>query len=168
VPVLGGGAAPAFADPGNGNSGDPPGSANGLAVGKPCAGCVGKADNKNPPGQFPNGSDANAGYECDRNNGIGKTNPAHTGCAESPLVPETPPVPVTPPAEVIPPVNVVTPPALVTAISPPSVSIPSVSVPARALPVTGSGVILQLLLGLAALVVGGAMTVMGRRRLTRA
>jgi LPXTG-motif cell wall-anchored protein len=51
---------------------------------------VGKADNKNPKGQMPNGSDHNNGYECDGNNGIGKTNPAHTGC--------TPPV-VTPPDE---------------------------------------------------------------------
>jgi len=61
------------ATPGNGN-------ASGHAVGEPCAGCVGKADNKNPPGQMPNGSDANAGYECDRNAGIGQQNPAHTGC----------------------------------------------------------------------------------------
>jgi hypothetical protein len=151
------------------------GNGNGQAVGKPCAGCVGKADNKNPAGQFPNGSDHNAGYECDRNNGIGQTNPAHTGCAESPPVPETPPVPVTPPNEVVPPAKGITPPgALTTAIplpgvsisgvSIPSVSIPSVSVPARALPVTGSAVLLELLLGLAALVVGGAMTVVSRRR----
>jgi hypothetical protein len=56
------------------------GNGAGAAVGKPCAGCVGKADNKNPPGQHPDGSDANAGYECDRNRGIGNTNPAHTGC----------------------------------------------------------------------------------------
>jgi uncharacterized repeat protein (TIGR01451 family) len=56
------------------------GNGGGQATGKPCAGCVGKADNKNPQGQMPNGSDNNAGYECDRNNGIGKTNPAHTGC----------------------------------------------------------------------------------------
>ncbi|MDQ1700538.1 MAG: hypothetical protein QOG34_2401 [Frankiaceae bacterium] len=56
------------------------GNGNGAAVGKPCAGCVGKADNKNPPGQYPDGSDPNAGYECDRNHGIGQTNPAHTGC----------------------------------------------------------------------------------------
>jgi hypothetical protein len=241
--VFGLGAAPAFADPGNGNSGDPPGNANGLAngngdgsgnasshatsgtggtfgdpnspqpiqhpesqnganahpgpysstrdgspslngngggqaVGKPCAGCVGKADNKNPPGQFPDGSDHNAGYECDRNSGIGKTNPAHTGCAVSPPVPETPPVPVIPPAEVTPPVKVAGAAAeIVTAVALPSVSIPtvsiptvsvpSVSVPTGALPVTGSGVLLELLLGLAALVVGGAMTVMGRRRLAR-
>ena len=58
---------------GNGNGG-------GNATGKPCAGCVGKADNKNPPGQFKDGSDHNAGYECDRNHGIGRSNPAHTGC----------------------------------------------------------------------------------------
>src|SRR5436853_4518651 len=55
---------------GNGNGG-------GQAVGKPCAGCVGKADNKNPKGQMPNGSDNNAGYEGDRNHGIARTNPAH-------------------------------------------------------------------------------------------
>lgn len=65
---------------GNGNGG-------GEAVGKPCAGCVGKADNKNPPGQLPGGSDANAGYECDTNHGVGRTNPAHTGCKPG----ETPP-----------------------------------------------------------------------------
>ncbi len=58
------------------------GQGKGKAVGKPCAGCVGKADNKNPHGQMPGPSDQNAGYECDRNNGIGKTNPAHTGCKE--------------------------------------------------------------------------------------
>lgn len=48
--------------------------------GKPCAGCVGNADNKFPPGQAPNGSDHNNGYECDGNSGVGKTNPAHSGC----------------------------------------------------------------------------------------
>ena len=56
------------------------GNGNGKATGKPCAGCVGKADNKNPQGQKPNGTDHNAGYECDRNHGIGRTNPAHPGC----------------------------------------------------------------------------------------
>jgi hypothetical protein len=59
------------------------GEGNGSAVGKPCAGCVGKADNKNPPGQLPGGSDNNAGYECDRNQGVGQGNPAHTSCAET-------------------------------------------------------------------------------------
>jgi len=59
------------------------GNGNGKATGKPCAGCVGKADNKNPPGQetsSPRTTFPNNGYECDNNNGIGKTNPAHTGC----------------------------------------------------------------------------------------
>ncbi|MCU1456527.1 MAG: hypothetical protein JWL73_619 [Actinomycetia bacterium] len=49
---------------------------------KPCAGCVGNADNKNPPGQAPNGLDHNAGYECDRNQGVGQSNPAHSGCTQ--------------------------------------------------------------------------------------
>ena len=70
------------------------GNGNGVANGEPCAGCVGKADNKNPQGQMPNGSDHNAGYECDRNHGIGASNPAHTGCT-APVV--TPPVVHLPP-----------------------------------------------------------------------
>ncbi|HEX2039132.1 MAG TPA: hypothetical protein VHF47_05280 [Acidimicrobiales bacterium] len=62
--------------------GSPSGNGNGTgqATGKPCAGCVGNADDKNPRGQASNGSDHNAGYECDRNHGVGRTNPAHTGC----------------------------------------------------------------------------------------
>ena len=60
------------------------GNGGGKATGKPCAGCVGKADNKNPKGQQPGGSDHNNGYECDGNNGIGKSNPAHTGCQPAP------------------------------------------------------------------------------------
>jgi len=62
------------------------GDGGGAAVGKPCAGCVGSADNKNPQGQAPQtvaGLDANAGYECDRNQGIGQSNPAHTSCQAS-------------------------------------------------------------------------------------
>jgi hypothetical protein len=69
--------------PYDGNSdGSPSGNGNGdgNATGEPCAGCVGNADDKNPPGQLPDGSDDNNGYECDGNNGIAKTNPAHTGC----------------------------------------------------------------------------------------
>ena len=50
---------------------------------RPCAGCVGNADGKNPPGQMPNGSDHNKGYECDANQGVGKTNPAHSGCGST-------------------------------------------------------------------------------------
>ncbi len=59
------------------------GNGGGHAFGKPCAGCVGNADEKNPPGQAPDGSDSNHGYECDENSGIGKTNPAHTGCTST-------------------------------------------------------------------------------------
>lgn len=59
------------------------GNGDGEATGKPCAGCVGKADNKNPQGQNPNADeDGNNGYECDDNNGIGKGNPAHTACTD--------------------------------------------------------------------------------------
>jgi LPXTG-motif cell wall-anchored protein len=80
------------------------GNGGGKAVGKPCAGCVGKADNKNPQGQKPDASDHNAGYECDTNHGIAKTNPAHTGCLTPPLqecVP-TPEVPCVSPPECVP------------------------------------------------------------------
>jgi hypothetical protein len=66
------------------------GNGGGAAIGKPCAACVGKADNKNPAGQMPDGSDPNAGYECDRNHGIGRTNPAHTGCVVTSTVPVIP------------------------------------------------------------------------------
>ena len=65
------------------------GSGDGKASGRPCMGCVGAADNKNPNGQRPNGSDHNNGYECDGNNGIGKGNPAHTDCQPSGI--STPP-----------------------------------------------------------------------------
>ncbi|MGW6930653.1 hypothetical protein ACWGE0_11355 [Lentzea sp. NPDC054927] len=79
------------------------GNGTGEATGKPCAGCVGKADNKNPNGQQPGGSDANSGYECDTNHGVGRGNPAHTGCtpAEQPPATSTPPATPTPP--VVPP-----------------------------------------------------------------
>lgn len=55
-------------------------SGNGNATNQPAAGTRGKADSKQPPGQAPDGSDHNKGYECDQNQGVGKTNPAHSGC----------------------------------------------------------------------------------------
>jgi len=58
-------------------------SGNGVATTQPGAGTVGNADSKCPPGQAPNGTDPNAGYECDTNQGVGQSNPAHTGCKES-------------------------------------------------------------------------------------
>jgi hypothetical protein len=66
--------------PSNADLSDHGAKGHGGAAGKPCAGCVGKADDKNPPGQVPDGSDRNAGHECDRNRGVGQTNPAHSGC----------------------------------------------------------------------------------------
>ena len=68
----------------------PNGNGDGAAVGKPCAGCVGNADDMNPGGPLPGPkNDNNAGYECDPqggedggNAGVGVGNPAHTGCAE--------------------------------------------------------------------------------------
>ena len=87
--------------------------------GRPCAGCVGNADDKNPPGQAPDAQhDGNNGYECDRkgdedggNNGIAFGNPAHTGCSgdEQPVQEENePPVIITPINPVINPTTVVT------------------------------------------------------------
>lgn len=67
----------------------PNGSGEGKATGKPCAGCVGKADDKSPKGQAADGSDKNKGYECDKNNGIGKGNPAHSSCSPSVLSTDT-------------------------------------------------------------------------------
>jgi hypothetical protein len=92
----------------NDTVGQPSGNGKSTDNGKPpCAGCVGAADDKNPPGQLPGGSDPNAGYECDSNQGVGQTNPAHSGCAPPPSPP-----PLSPPApEVSPPAAVVTPPS---------------------------------------------------------
>lgn len=167
------------------------GNGGGQAVGKPCAGCVGKADNKNPKGQLPGGSDHNKGYECDANHGIGRSNPAHTGCTSHVVTPPvvvppvvTPPVVITPPVESTPPaVNVpvpsgstsvpqtvetpvteVNPPVLVT--SPVPADAPSTVVDATAehtLAQTGAAVRIT---GLAALLslVAGALMVMGSRR----
>jgi hypothetical protein len=63
------------------NVGSPSGNGNGHAADHaPGAGTKGKADSKFPPGQAPDGNDNNNGYECDGNSGVGKSNPAHTGC----------------------------------------------------------------------------------------
>ena len=68
-----------------------------------CAGCTGKADDKSPGGQFP--GDHNNGYECDHNKGVGKGNPAHSRCANTPppctvdLDPTTPGIQCSPPLD---------------------------------------------------------------------
>ncbi|HET6167025.1 MAG TPA: LPXTG cell wall anchor domain-containing protein [Marmoricola sp.] len=138
------------------------GNGGGLATGEPCAGCVGKADNKNPSGQMPNGSDPNAGYECDTNHGIARTNPAHTGCVTptEECVPSTTTPCVTPP---------VLPPVLPPVVSPPLVSTPTAHAapPAspRLLPNTGAPADLAIwgASGLAGVLLGAAVLV-GRSR----
>jgi len=125
------------------------GSGDGLAVGLPCAGCVGRADNKNPAGQFPDGTDSNAGYECDRNSGVGRSNPAHTSCRAGVTPPQQPPV--QPPVVFVPPGQV--PPE-----RPPGQA-PPVLPPTGAAP--GSG--LTALAGIALLALGGWLT-RGQRR----
>ncbi len=64
-------------------SGNGYGRAAAHANGLPGAGTVGRADSKFPPGQSPDGTDRNNGYECDGNGGVGQTNPAHSGCDAS-------------------------------------------------------------------------------------
>jgi hypothetical protein len=57
--------------------------------GKPCNGCAGNANGKEPPGQKNNPGDANHGHSCDGNKGIGKGNPAHEGCTSPTTTPTT-------------------------------------------------------------------------------
>ncbi len=78
---------PVLLHPGRLQSGN--GNGGGKSTGKPCAGCVGKADNKNPKGQYPGPQDHNNGYECDGNHGIARGNPAHTGCSGTSTPPTT-------------------------------------------------------------------------------
>jgi hypothetical protein len=124
------------------------GNGDGNATGQPCAGCVGKADNKNPAGQLPGPQDANNGYECDGNSGIAKTNPAHTGCTQS-----TPPV--APPRD---------------ELTPPGVAVlGNVVTPqptADALPATGSNIAGPLAFAAVALL-GGVVLLETSRRLPR-
>ena len=57
--------------------------------GKPCNGCAGNADGKTPPGQKNNPGDGNHGHSCDGNKGVGKGNPAHSGCSPTTTTPTT-------------------------------------------------------------------------------
>ena len=141
------------------------GNGGGQAVGRPGQGTVGNADSKNPPGQFPDGSDSNKGYECDQNNGIGKGNPAHTGCVRTTKPPENPPV--TPPGQGGgTPQGEVTPPAPTPVVS---ASIPAIAhavdkggavpeVQPAELPETGSYGLLEMLLAAVAGVVAYGST----------
>jgi hypothetical protein len=125
--------------------------------GRPCAGCVGNADYKHPGGQSL--SDHNSGYECDSNSGIGKTNPAHSGCRPAPPPPVVPPGPPPGPP---PPPQVVKP-----DVAPPEEVPPAEAPPPRApdkLAFTGSNPrpLIGVALGLALL--GVTLIVVGRRR----
>lgn len=141
------------------------GNGGGEAAGKPCAGCVGKADNKNPPGQLPGGSDANAGYECDRNHGVGRGNPAHTAC-----VPDRTPPATNPPAETPPrggPQGEVVRPAVVPVAAPAApraVSAVSAVASPPSLAKTGFDLEPVLLTGLGSLAAGAALYAGTRRR----
>ncbi|QIK67465.1 hypothetical protein G7072_14930 [Nocardioides sp. HDW12B] len=64
-------------------------SGNGQGKAPHLAGSQGNADDKNPPGQAPDESDGNQGYECDGNQGIALGNPAHSAC--EPYTPPPPP-----------------------------------------------------------------------------
>jgi LPXTG-motif cell wall-anchored protein len=140
------------------------GNGGGNATGEPCAGCVGKADNKNPKGQLPDASDSNAGYECDTNHGIAKSNPAHTGCTTltPPECVPTPEVPCVTPPECVPTPEV-------PCVSPPTnqggPTQPEQVSPPRGLPETGAP---ADLVGLGAVgivgVVAGSGLLLGRRR----
>jgi LPXTG-motif cell wall-anchored protein len=143
------------------------GSGDGKAVGEPCAGCVGKADNKNPQGQKPDASDPNAGYECDTNHGIAQTNPAHTGCLTAPP-PECVPTPDVPCVSV----PECVPTAELPCVSPPQggpPAPPQVSPPIRTgLPNTGApaDAIWLSTAALISLVSGGVLLLSRRRPLT--
>ncbi|MBE1575781.1 hypothetical protein ACFORH_02080 [Amycolatopsis roodepoortensis] len=148
------------------------GNGGGEAAGKPCAGCVGKADNKNPPGQLPGGSDANAGYECDRNHGVGRGNPAHTACVPDRTPPATTPPAANPPAETPPPggshgevVRPVVVPAAVqaAAVAPRADSADNAAASPASLAKTGFELEPVLLTGLGSLA-AGAMLYAGTRR----
>lgn len=159
------------------------GEGDGKAKGKPCAGCVGKADNKNPPGQLPGGSDPNAGYECDANKGVGKGNPAHTSCQEqppTPTPPETTPPETTTPKTAPPTTTTAPPPTTDTTATtrpetttPPTPTSPGETQPPaggeapeaapEALPTTGVNAMLPLLGGLVAVLLGGVLLLVGRR-----
>ncbi|WP_370944194.1 LPXTG cell wall anchor domain-containing protein [Amycolatopsis sp. cg5] len=129
------------------------GNGGGQAKGKPCAGCVGKAADKNPRGQLPGNSDANAGYECDADHGVGRGNPAHPGCAPGKTAPGktlSTPAPEAPPL-------------VLAAVSPADVATER----AQPLAHTGFDLELPLLAGLGLLGAGGAALLVVRRRRQR-
>lgn len=145
------------------------GNGGGEATGQPCAGCVGNADDNEPPVQVPGSADPNSGHECDSNNGIGVGNPAHTGCTTPTPPTENPPT-ENPPTENPPVENPPTENPLTETPAPqqpfgggaPLTPAPQVA-QADELAVTGFDVLPLGLGGLALLGAGGAAVVMARR-----
>lgn len=145
---------------GNGNGG-------GKATGKPAAGTVGKADEKNPPGQQPGPNDKNKGYECDGNKGIARTNPAHTGCATTNNPPPDDETDTQVEGETL---TRVTPKTTTTGSSTPATEVLGVVFerPAGSLAVTGTEVKGTALAGAALVLLGSAFVLAARRRRTEA
>ena len=139
------------------------GNGNGVANGKPCAGCVGNADSKNPPGQLPGPQDNNKGYECDQNNGIGKTNPAHSGCAPATTTTTVPPTTTT----TVPPTTTTTVPPTTTTTNPPTTTtvpvVTTTTTPGQ-LPHTGGEMLPLITMGGAAAGIGGILSGIGKRK----
>lgn len=135
------------------------GNGNGNAIGKPCAGCVGNADTKNPPGQLPGPQDGNKGYECDQNNGIGKTNPAHSGCAPAPPTTTTTVPPTT--TTTVPPTTTTTVPSTTTTVP---VVTTTTTKPGGSLPHTGAESMPLIGMGLSAAGIGGVLSALTRRK----
>lgn len=149
------------------------GNGDGNANGRPCAGCVGNADNQNPPGQTPGPQDSNNGYECDGNSGVGQGNPAHSGCEPTETPTEPSPTPTEPtetpttPAPTEPTVTPTTPvpteptttptePTATPTVPSETPTAPVESTPPGELPATGSDALLVLVYGLSMLGIGGA------------
>ena len=134
------------------------GNGGGKATGRPGAGTVGKADNKNPPGQEPGPSDGNRGYECDTNKGIARGNPAHTACvseAGRTIVEEGG-------KDVVLGVEKTAPPKVAPTADQPTEVAPTEAAPTEGLPATGApSLTAALLSGLGMLLLGGYLV--GRR-----
>ena len=144
--------------------GEPSGNGNGdgNATGKPCAGCVGNADSKNPPGQLPGPDDANNGYECDANPGIARGNPAHSSCSTSTT---STTIPETTTSTTVPEATTST--TLLDALlieNPNPTSVKGITVTRSQLPITGGDVTLLLGLGSGLAIAGAAITRLSRRK----
>lgn len=142
------------------------GNGGGLAVGKPCAGCVGNADDKNPPGQVKN--DKDKGYECDDNNGVGKGNPAHSSCVPTEEPPGEEPPGEEPPGKPGEPGKPGTPgaPGAETAKPASQEVVEKADSDDSDLAFTGASVIAPALAGLALVGAGGTAVLVTRRRRT--